>query len=754
MYFLSTANSPPATSCYATNCVDNPANMSYYEMRFRSRLSLFADEGMVPTAVLEDSSAGHAATSDCRNIGRPGAPTTKLACSRHNALLTPCESTCCVPTVSFGWRGPCCKTELALISFLDDLRDESNTQAKKVKFVILSDDDVMYDVPGLLAYLGLLDHTVPMTVAQNGGVKLQKLSWRKHHTKLENCERHPAFMSASFMNPFIITVPALRLLEPSLRAGGLRLQAEAHRATHDFMLGQFMWLHGIPHHNCWRLCVATPWSSIAIDPRQRIKGSGRDPSAVDIVRHPVKDPGSFQDVLDIFKHRMFGETTTSETLLSRLKMCLDNSPTAASLMVLQGYSFTSHAAKNNHRLVDPSTGQWNLFRPEDCQLPLGGTSHAHCTSREDCRNGILESTGFTASALSAMTTRQVLGAHDEARGEKASATNARDVHDPPSLSNANANDESAPEHFSLAPRFEGTPPSMQELEGEIVEDAAQRSKPCRHFLGRNGSLVGRGRTQCGLEWTEWLLVAALVPSGATVLELGARFGTTSCMLSRKTGNSARSVVAVEPDPTVWSALEQNRRNNRCNFNIIRGSVGVKPMYLEFLGGDQSKKGLHSGSSYTTHTKEAATRHGAMRATDFPVPRHNYHDIERHIGRKFDTLLIDCEGCVESFLKDQEEILDGIKLILIEEDRPMSSSEMQGSSGKRRNANRKVDYGSVHGIFQRHGFERIWQVQDTGPSGDRHSAWQRGGLVEGKQVTCASYARQMGYGKSDLICLDP
>ena len=46
-----------------------------------------------------------------------------------------------------------------------------------------------------------------------------------------------------------------------------------------------------------------------------------------------------------------------------------------------------------------------------------------------------------------------------------------------------------------------------------------------------------------------MLIDALVPPDAVVLEVGARYGTTACMLALKTNNSG-NVVSVDPDPHI------------------------------------------------------------------------------------------------------------------------------------------------------------------------------------------------------------
>ena len=90
---------------------------------------------------------------------------------------------------------------------------------------------------------------------------------------------------------------------------------------------------------------------------------------------------------------------------------------------------------------------------------------------------------------------------------------------------------------------------------------------CEHQFGiKKACRTFAGAFFCGMEWDEWQLVNALVTPDDTVLELGARFGTTSCVLSKRTGNAGR-VVAVEPDRSVHSKLIRNRDSHNCSFHI-------------------------------------------------------------------------------------------------------------------------------------------------------------------------------------------
>lgn len=126
------------------------------------------------------------------------------------------------------------------------------------------------------------------------------------------------------------------------------------------------------------------------------------------------------------------------------------------------------------------------------------------------------------------------------------------------------------------------------------------------------------------EFDEWMLVNAFVQEGDVVIEFGARFGTTSCILSRNVGNAGH-VISVEPDIAVHGYLLRNQHRHRCNFHSVLGTVSKKPLYMD------SNKGYA-----TTTTTE-------VKADMNPLPYTDVTTIEKAIGKRINVALIDCEG---------------------------------------------------------------------------------------------------------------
>ena len=126
-----------------------------------------------------------------------------------------------------------------------------------------------------------------------------------------------------------------------------------------------------------------------------------------------------------------------------------------------------------------------------------------------------------------------------------------------------------------------------------------------------------------------------------------------------------------------------------------------------------------------------------------IPTVTFEDVERQLGRPIDTLLIDCEGCIESLLEGQLHILRGIRLIIMEEDMfPF------------------VNYNKWWKVLQREGFKQIWRVHDTydsRPNGKYawwstkmfHSVWHRVGVVD--IGSCQQYKTSARLDHTQLRC---
>ncbi len=73
------------------------------------------------------------------------------------------------------------------------------------------------------------------------------------------------------------------------------------------------------------------------------------------------------------------------------------------------------------------------------------------------------------------------------------------------------------------------------------------------------------------EVTEQFDAVTYIPINAKVLELGARYGTISCIINTIISDKTQMVV-VEPDYSVIDCLKKNMLRNKCNFHIYNGII--------------------------------------------------------------------------------------------------------------------------------------------------------------------------------------
>jgi FkbM family methyltransferase len=143
----------------------------------------------------------------------------------------------------------------------------------------------------------------------------------------------------------------------------------------------------------------------------------------------------------------------------------------------------------------------------------------------------------------------------------------------------------------------------------------------------------------------------ILPSDV-VLELGARYGTVSCIINKKLYNKSNQVV-VEPDSRVWESLEKNKNNNNCHFNIVKGFISNKKLDLTNLE-------CHIGGYGATFIENDNTL----------IPSYSLNEIkEKYNIQKFNVLIADCEGGLGIFLKENPSLYNDIRMIIFEADYP-------------------------------------------------------------------------------------
>jgi len=159
---------------------------------------------------------------------------------------------------------------------------------------------------------------------------------------------------------------------------------------------------------------------------------------------------------------------------------------------------------------------------------------------------------------------------------------------------------------------------------------------------------GRAINTAKEERKEQELAKQYIQANDVVLELGARYGSVSCVINSKL-NCKTNQVVVEPDARVWGALERNRDANGCGFHIVKGFLSSKRLGLTRLNT------YHGGYGTTFIDQENST-----------IPSFTLEDIPK---LKFNVLVADCEGFLERFFDENPSFYDGLRLVLFEADYP-------------------------------------------------------------------------------------
>lgn len=187
------------------------------------------------------------------------------------------------------------------------------------------------------------------------------------------------------------------------------------------------------------------------------------------------------------------------------------------------------------------------------------------------------------------------------------------------------------------------------------------------------------------ERTEQDQASLYIPEDAKgVLELGARYGTVTYAISKRIGNRP-ILITVEPDSTVWPALEDNLKRYTIHANIVKGAISRKPLgivhfqYSSFTADDPSvsvvkaaedfKQSLTYNMSISTWTLEEI-----QEKTNIPV---------------IDVLVADCEGFLEQFMEENPTLYKTLRVIIFEKD-----------------FSERCNYNKIQWHLHRHGFREI------------------------------------------------
>ena len=171
-----------------------------------------------------------------------------------------------------------------------------------------------------------------------------------------------------------------------------------------------------------------------------------------------------------------------------------------------------------------------------------------------------------------------------------------------------------PRLFFNAPRFAGVPHRIEDQESHMPD---AKDKPCTTY---------KGTLECFIEYDEWIMADAFVNPSHTIIEFGARYGTTSCRLARLTNNSG-NVVSVDPDRQSTKFLLANRETHRCNFHAISGTVSATPQRIRARQGYATR----TDPIELTGGRAGPEEGGIRKLPNLGIlPNFGFREVEEHI----------------------------------------------------------------------------------------------------------------------------
>jgi FkbM family methyltransferase len=237
-----------------------------------------------------------------------------------------------------------------------------------------------------------------------------------------------------------------------------------------------------------------------------------------------------------------------------------------------------------------------------------------------------------------------------------------------------------------------------------------KGKKQMKFYDENGNQVDTMR----FETVEQSQAEQYITEDCTVLELGARYGTVSCIINKKLKNPFNQ-VSVEPDTKVWKCLEKNMHSNGCNFHLIKGVISRVPLSL------------------TEHPVFVGYGNQTVKSEQSSLPNFTVEEIEEKYSLKFDTLVADCEGFLGQFFEENPHLYKQLKLVMFEKDSP-------GTCDYSVILQNLKDHGFVNLVT---GFHEVWkkpdalnvftQIYETGVWGDNGISEYKGSSGDGSLV---------------------
>jgi FkbM family methyltransferase len=150
------------------------------------------------------------------------------------------------------------------------------------------------------------------------------------------------------------------------------------------------------------------------------------------------------------------------------------------------------------------------------------------------------------------------------------------------------------------------------------------------------------------EYPEQMMAVRYLTGNEKVLEIGGNIGRNSLIIASilNSNNNNNNFVSLESDTEIANQLLHNKNKNNLDFFVENSAL--------------SKRNLIQKSWNTIVSDVLLDGYKKVNII-------NFEQLKEKYNIDFDTLVLDCEGAFYYILLDMPEILDNIKLIIMEND---------------------------------------------------------------------------------------
>jgi FkbM family methyltransferase len=190
------------------------------------------------------------------------------------------------------------------------------------------------------------------------------------------------------------------------------------------------------------------------------------------------------------------------------------------------------------------------------------------------------------------------------------------------------------------------------------------------------------------EYNEQKMVVRYLTGNEKVLEIGGNIGRNSLIIASILGNNNNNnFVTLESDFDIANLLIENRDLNNFTFHIEPSALSKRKLiqnHWRTVPSDTLKNGFHFINTITLD------------------------ELKKKYNIDFDTLVLDCEGAFYYILMDMPEILNNIRLIIMENDYiDMSHKKYVRDTFKKNNFYRDfIDGGNF--VYENDNFYEVWK----------------------------------------------